>query len=59
MKQLVITTLFTFFAAVSFAQQGTVTATVVDADSNQGIAGAVVEVAPAQAPDPKIFYTTG
>ena len=59
MKQLVITTLFTFFAAVSFAQQGTVTATVVDADSNQGIAGAVVEVAPAQAPDRKRFYTTG
>ena len=53
MKQLVITTLLTSSAAVSFAQQVTVTATVVDADSNQGIAGAVVEVAPAQAPDRK------
>ncbi len=59
MKQIVITTLFTFLAAVSFAQKGTVTATVVDADSNRGIAGAVVEVAPAKAPEQKKFYTTG
>lgn len=59
MKKILFTTLFTLIAAVSFAQKGTVTATVVDADTNEGIAGAVVEVAPVKAPDQKKYYTSG
>lgn len=59
MKQIVITILFSCISTLSFAQLGAVTATVVDADSNQGIAGVVVEVASLKTPEQKKFYTTG
>ena len=53
MKRLLLSTLFTLFAVAAFAQKGTVTGTVVDADTGETVAGAVLEFAPAAAPDKK------
>lgn len=58
MKHLLLTTLCTLLAAAAFAQKGTVTATVVDADTGEGVAGAVVTVTPAKAPDKKTYVTS-
>ena len=51
MKRFLITLLFICISTLSFAQTSKVTLTVIDATSQQGIAGAVVGVAPADDPD--------
>ncbi|MFR6634198.1 MAG: hypothetical protein ACLUQ6_03620 [Alistipes onderdonkii] len=50
MKRLLLSTLFTLFAVAAFAQKGTVTGTVVDAETGETVAGAVLEFSPAGAP---------
>lgn len=50
MKKILLTTLLTLFAAAAFAQRGSVTATVVNADTGESVAGAVLIVAPAKTP---------
>lgn len=42
-----------------FAQKGSVTATVWDADAQSGVPGAVIEVALKQSPDKKSYFTSG
>ena len=59
MKRLLLSTLFTLFAVAAFAQKGTVTGTVVDAETGETVAGAVLEFAPAAAPDKKQYSTSG
>jgi len=45
MKRLLLSTLFLFFAVAAFAQKGAVSGTVLDADTGESVAGAVLEVA--------------
>lgn len=59
MKHLLLTTLLTIFAGAAFAQKGSVTATVVDADTGEGVAGAVLTVAPVKTPDKKQGFASG
>lgn len=58
MKKLLLTTLLIFLAAAVFAQKGAVTATVVDAETGESVAGAVVTVTPAKTPDKKLYFTS-
>ena len=46
MKRILLTTLLTFCTAAAFAQRGSVTATVVNADTGESVAGAVLIVSP-------------
>ncbi len=60
MKRLLMTTLLTLVAAAVFAQQkGTVTATIVDADTGNSVVGAVLTVAPIKSPDKKQGFASG
>ncbi len=62
MKRILITLLFICITAVSYAQNSKVTLTVIDAATQDGIAGAVVAVSPAAEPDNEDktkFYTSG
>ncbi len=61
MKKLLSTVLFICLTAAAFAQQrGKLTMSVIDTQTREGIAGAVVEVTPAGAPDSeKKYYTSG
>lgn len=59
MKRILLTTLFALFAVATFAQQGRITATVVDGDTGEGVAGAVVTVTPMSKPDKKQYFTSG
>ena len=62
MKRILITLLFICITAVSYAQNSKVTLTVIDAATQEGIAGAVVAVAPAAEPDNEDktkYYTSG
>ena len=58
MKRILLTTLLTLFAAAAFAQKGSVTATVVDADTGETVAGAVLTVAPVKTPEKKQYFTS-
>lgn len=58
MKRILLTTLLTLFSAAVFAQMGSVTATVVDADTAESVAGAVVTVTPDRTPDKKLYFTS-
>ena len=58
MKRILLTTLLTFFAAAAFAQRGGVTATVVDADTGESIAGAVLTLSPVKTPEKKQYFTS-
>ncbi|WP_290539912.1 TonB-dependent receptor [Alistipes sp.] len=58
MKQVLLTTLLTLFAAAAFAQRGSVTATVVDADTGEHVAGAVLTLAPVNSPEKKRHFTS-
>ena len=51
MKRILLTTLLTFCAAAAFAQRGSVTATVVNADTGESVAGAVLIVSPVKIPE--------
>ncbi len=59
MKKALLILLLACTATVAAAQQGTVTATLVDADTEEGVAGAVVEVAPVKSPEKKKYFTSG
>ncbi len=61
MKKILLSILFVFACAIvaSAQQKGTVTAVVIDGETHEGVAGAVVEVAPAANPDQKRYYTSG
>ena len=59
-RKSLLTTLFTLLATAVLAQKtGRITATVVDGDTGEGIAGAVVTVASVANPEKQHFYTTG
>ena len=58
MKRTLLTTLLTLFAAAAFAQRGGVTATVVDADTGESIAGAVLTLSPVKTPEKKQYFTS-
>lgn len=58
MKRILLTTLLTLLAAAAFAQKGAVTGKVVDADTDESVAGAVLEVSPLNAPDKKQYFTS-
>ncbi|MBP3289696.1 MAG: carboxypeptidase-like regulatory domain-containing protein, partial [Alistipes sp.] len=51
MKKLFITTLLLCFSMAAMAQSGKVVITVVDAQSKQGVAGAIVDIAPVDKPE--------
>lgn len=51
MKKIGLTTLLVLLSAAAFAQRGTVTATVLDAETGDAVIGAVVTVAPKDNPD--------
>ena len=51
MRKFVLTTLFICISALTFAQSGKVVITVLDAQTKEGIPGAVVEFAPTNNPD--------
>ncbi len=62
MKRILITLLFVCISALSFAQNSKVTLTVIDAATQEGVAGAIVSVAPATDPDNEEkmkHYTSG
>ena len=60
MKRAVLTALFAFVATAVLAQKSAkVTATIVDGDTGEGIAGAVVSVAPKANPQKANYYTSG
>ncbi|MEG1405141.1 MAG: outer membrane beta-barrel protein [Alistipes sp.] len=59
MKQILITTLLLMFALPLFAQKGSVTAVVVDAETKEGVAGAVAEITPMKYPEKKSYFTSG
>lgn len=58
MKKSLLTTLLTVFAATVFAQKGSVTGTVVDADTGESVVGAVLTVTPDKTPDKKLYFTS-
>ena len=58
MKRTLLTTLLTLFAAAAFAQKGGVTATVVDADTGESVAGAVLTLTPVKTPEKKQYFTS-
>ena len=58
MKRILLTTLLTFFAAAASAQRGGVTATVVDADTGESVAGAVLTLTPVKTPEKKQYFTS-
>lgn len=58
MKKLLLTTLLIVWSAAAFAQKGTVTATVLDDETGQTVAGAVLTVAPVAAPEKKQYLTS-
>ncbi len=58
MKRLLLTTLLSVFSIAAFAQKGSVTATVVDADTSETVAGAVLTVASVKNPDSKQYFTS-
>ena len=58
MKNVLLTTLLTLFAAAALAQTGSVTATLADADTGDPVVGAVVTVTPAANPEKKQYLTS-
>lgn len=60
MRRTLLTALLLMLSVAVFAQRkGTVTATVVDADTREGVAGAVVSVAPTADAEKKQYVSTG
>ena len=58
MKRILLTTLLTFCAAAASAQRGSVTATVVNADTGESVAGAVLIVSPVKTPEKQQGFTS-
>ena len=59
MKKILLTALLALYGMVAHAQKGAVSATIVDAETKEGVAGAVLEVVPARTPDKKLYFTSG
>jgi len=59
MKKILLTTLLAWCGFAAYAQKGSVSATVVDAETEEGVAGAVLEIVPARTPDKKLYFTSG
>ena len=59
MRKFLTTLLFVCLAAVSYAQSGKATVTIVDANSKEGIVGAVVELSPVANPEKTKQYVSG
>lgn len=59
MKHLLLTTLLTLLAAGAFAQKGSITATIVDAETGNSVVGAVLTVAPTKSPEKKQGFASG
>ena len=59
MKKFLTTILFTCLIAVSYAQSGKITMSVIDSQTKQGVIGAVVSIAPAAKLDDSKHFTTG
>ena len=51
MKKIVLTLIVLLCSVAAFAQSGKVNVTIVDAQTKEGVAGAIVEIAPADKPD--------
>ncbi len=58
MKKILITTLLLLMACGAMAQRGSVTATLVDAETGEGVIGAVVTLTPERTPDRKTYTTS-
>lgn len=58
MKRILLTTLLTLCTAAAFAQRGSVTATVVNADTGESVAGAVLIVSPVKTPEKQQGFTS-
>ncbi|WP_418983800.1 outer membrane beta-barrel protein [Alistipes sp.] len=58
MKKIGLTTLLLLLSLAAFAQRGTVTATVLDGETGDGVVGAVVTVAPKNNPDKAQYLTS-
>lgn len=58
MKKILLLTLLALTTFNIYAQQGTVTATIVDTDTKEGVAGAVLEIASVKNPEKKKYYTS-
>ena len=59
MKHLILTCLMSIMALAGYAQRGTITATVFDAETKESVIGAVVTVAPVTTPEKAQHTTTG
>ena len=59
MKRFIVFIFTTLFAVSAFAQTGKVTLSLIDAQTKQGVMGAVIEVYPTAKPDNKKYYTSG
>ena len=59
MKRLLLTLIFAVTMIAAHAETGKITFTVTDAANDQGIAGAVVEISPADNAEKKSYYTSG
>ncbi len=59
MKHLILTCLMSIMALAGYAQRGTITATVFDAETKESVIGAVVTVAPVATPEKAQHTTTG
>lgn len=59
MKKIWLTTLLALIAVAAYAQRGTLTATVLDDETGEGVIGAVVTIAPANNPDKAQHTTSG
>lgn len=58
MKKTLLTALMVLFAVAAFAQKGSVTATLVDADTGDEVIGAVLTLTPSATPDKKQYATS-
>ena len=59
MKRFILSLVAAAFTISAFAQVGKVSFSLIDAQSKQGVMGAVVEVYPTAKPDNKKYYTSG
>lgn len=59
MRKILLTLVSILVTTATFAQKGSIKATIWDADTNMGIPGAIVEVSPKSNPDKKSHFTSG
>ncbi|WP_295939658.1 outer membrane beta-barrel protein [uncultured Alistipes sp.] len=59
MKRFLLTLLLALLGMAAFAQKGAITGTLLDADTGEGVAGAVLEISPVNDPDKRQHTTSG